>query len=116
VKEKQEYDGNLGKQRMRDLYNGYCLPKGPNLCFIMREAKKETPKFYMLDAVYDNPDTLKTEVLAGHMLKGSLRHKYYHSPVYAVRVPADKDVECNILPCSRISEHVMHELDALSNR
>jgi hypothetical protein len=116
VAEKQNYDGNLGKRRARDRYNGYCLPKGPNICLIMRQAKKETPKFYMLEAAHDDPDTLQTEVLAGHMLKGSERHKFFHSPVYAERVPADQDVECNILPCSGVSEHVMQELEALSNR
>jgi hypothetical protein len=75
VEEKQQYDGALGKHRMEDSYIGYCLPKGPNVCLLMREAKRETPKFYVLDAVYDNPKTLKTEVLTGQMLKGSYRHK-----------------------------------------
>jgi hypothetical protein len=33
---------------------------------MMKEAKKETPKFYMLETVYDHPKTLKTEVMAGY--------------------------------------------------
>ena len=40
----------------------------------------------------DNPKTRQTEVLAGYMLKGSYGHKFYHSPVYAVRVPKEKPV------------------------
>ena len=116
VAEIQEYDGALGQRKMHDRYTGYCLPKGPNVCLLMREAKRETPKFYVLDAVFDNPDTLQTEVLAGHMLKGSFRHKFYHSPFYAVRVPDTTDVQCNILRCTDIPPHVLEELEALSNR
>jgi hypothetical protein len=116
IEEQQGYDGNLGKHRMIDHYNGYCLPKGPNICLMMKEVKKETPKFYMLETVYDHPKTLKTEVMAGYMLKGSYKHKFFHSPVYAVRVDDDKDVECNILRCGDISGDVLHELDALSDR
>ena len=100
-----------GKQERHDIYNG-ILPKGRNICFIMREAYKETPKFYMLESEFDDPVTHQSKVLSGHMLKGSHNRKYFHSPVYAVRVPADKDVERNILRCEDVSAHVMHELDA----
>ena len=116
IEEKQDYYGSIGKQERHAVYNGYCLPKGRNICFIMREAKKETPKFYMLEAEYDNPVTHQTEVLSGHMLKGSHNRKYFHSPVYAVRVPADKDVERDILRCEDVKPDVMHELDALAKR
>jgi hypothetical protein len=117
VEEKQSYDGSLGKQAMPlDIYTGYCLPKGPNICLIMREVKKETPKFYVLEAEYDNPVTLQTEVMAGYMLKGSHKQKFFRSPVYAVRVPAEKDVECNIFRPEKIPPDVLHELDALSKR
>ena len=116
IEEKQYYDGNLGKQERHDVYNGYSLPKGRNICFLMREAKRETPKFYMLESEHDDPVTFQTQVLSGHMLKGSHNRKYFHSPVYAVRVPADKDVGRNILRCEDVSPHVMHELDALAKR
>lgn len=116
IEEKQDYDGKIGKQGRSDVYNGYSLPKGRNICFIMREAKKETPKFYMLEAEHDNPVTFQTEVLSGHMLKGSHNRKYFHSPVYAVRVPDDKDFERNILRCEDVPPNVMHELDALGKR
>jgi hypothetical protein len=101
---------------MRDGYTGYCLPKGPNICLIMRHATTETPKFYVLEAVYDNLDTLQTEVMAGYMLKGSLRHKFFRSPVYAVRVSADKPVDYNILRREEIPANVLQELEALSKR
>jgi hypothetical protein len=116
IEEKQNYDGKIGKQMMHEVYNGYCLPKGRNICFILRESHKETPKFYMLEAEFDDPVTLETMVLSGHMLKGSHTRKYFHSPVYAVRVPADKDFERNILRCENIEPNVMHELDALGKR
>jgi hypothetical protein len=116
VEEKQEYHGTLGKPPMLDSYTGYCLPKGPNVCLILREVHKETPKFYMLEALHDHPETRQTEMLAGYMLKGSFRHKFYHSPVYAVRVPREKPVECNILRCEDVPAHVMVELEELSNR
>jgi len=99
IEEKQDYDGHLGKQKRKDVYNGYCLPKGRNLCFLTREAKAETPKFYILEAEYDDPDTFQVHVLSGHMLKGSRTRKFFHSPVYAVRVPDGEDVECNIVRC-----------------
>ena len=116
VEEKQRYDGRLGQIRMLDYYLGYCLPKGPNICLIMREAKKETPKFYMLEAVHDNPETLQTEALSGYMLKGSHKQKFFHSPVYAIRVPDNRNVECNIVRCADVPEHLLHELETLSNR
>ena len=116
VDEKQEYDGALGRQKMHDHYTGYCLPKGPNVCLIVREVHKETPKFYMLEALYDHPKTRQTDVLAGYMLKGSYRHKFYHSPVYALRVSETTNVQCNILRCTDIPAHVLEELEALSNR
>ena len=116
IEEKQYYDGRLGKQEREDVYNGYCLPKGRNICFLMREAKKETPKFYMLESDYDHPITHETKVVSGHMLKGSHNRKYFHSPVYAERVPADRDVERNILRCEDVPPHVMQELDALAKR
>jgi hypothetical protein len=117
IEEKQDYDGKLGKQTMRDVYTGCCLPKGRNICFMLRQGLKETPKFYMLEAEFDDPVTHETKVLSGHMLKGSENRKYFHSPVYAVRVAADKDVECNILRCEDVKPPgVMHELDALGKR
>jgi hypothetical protein len=116
IEEKQYYDGMLGKQERRDFYNGYCLPKGRNICFLMRESHKETPKFYMLEAEFDDPITHETKVLSGHMLKGSHNRKYFHSPVYAERVPGGKDVERNIMRCEDVPAHVMQELDALANR
>jgi hypothetical protein len=116
IEEKQNYDGGIGKQEMHYVYNGYCLPKGRNICFLMRESHKETPKFYMLESEFDDPVTHETKVLSGHMLKGSHNRKYFHSPVYAVRVPADKDVGRNILRCEDVPAHVMHELDALADR
>ena len=116
VEEKQEYDGKLGKHTMLDSYTGYCLPKGPNLCLIFRESHRETPKFYMLEALYDHPKTRQTDVMAGYMLKGSYRHKFFHSPVYATRVPDTANVQCNILRCDDIPSHVMEELEALSHR
>jgi hypothetical protein len=117
VEETQVYDGNLGKRAMRDLYKGYGLPKGPNMCFILKEEKKETPKFYMLEAVHDDPGTFQTQFLAGYMLKGSYHHKFFHSPVYAVRVPDDEEIQCNILRCADIpDDDVMQELEKLANR
>jgi hypothetical protein len=116
VLEKQDYDGMIGKQERSEFYNGYCLPKGRNICLMLKEAKKETPKFYMLEAEHDDAHTLQTAVLSGHMLKGSHNRKYFHSPVYAVRVPADKDFECNILRCEDVPAPVMHELEALAKR
>jgi hypothetical protein len=116
VEEKQHYDGELGRQKMHDRYTGYCLPKGPNVCLIVREVHRETPKFYMLEALYDHPKTRQTDVLAGYMLKGSYRHKFYHSPVYATRVSEAVEVQCNILRCADIPAHVMEELEALSHR
>lgn len=117
VEETQEYDGKLGKRSMRDLYKGYGVPKGPNMCFILKEAKKETPKFYMLEPVHDDPGTHQTQFLAGYMLKGSYHHKFFHSPVYAVRVPDDEKIQCNILRCADIpDDDVMQELEKLANR
>jgi hypothetical protein len=116
IEEKQYYDGRIGKQERLDFYKGCCLPKGRNICFLMREAHKETPKFYVLESEFDDPVTHETKVLSGHMLKGSHNRKYFHSPVYAVRVAPDKDVERNILPCEDVPPHVMHELDALADR
>lgn len=116
VEEKQDYDGKLGKRAMRDLYKGYGLPKGPNMCFVLKEEKKETPKFYMLEAVHDDPETLQTQFLAGYMLKGSYHHKFFHSPVYAVRAADGEEIQCNILRCGDIPADVMHELERLSNR
>lgn len=116
VQEKQNYDGKLGRRAMRDLYTGYGLPKGPNMCLMMKEVKKETPKFYMLEAVHDDPVTFRTEIIAGYMLKGSYPHKFFHSPVYAVRVGEGEQVECNILPCADVPEDILHELDKLANR
>ena len=66
--------------------------EGSEYCLVMKEAKKETPKFYMLETVYDDPDTLQTHVISGYMLKGSNKQKFFHSPVYAIRVPDNKDV------------------------
>jgi hypothetical protein len=116
VEEKQDYDGKLGKRAMRDLYKGYGLPKGPNMCFILKEGKKETPKFYMLEAVHDDPETFQTQFLAGYMLKGSYHHKFFHSPVYAVRAADGEKIQCNILRCGDIPADVLHELERLSNR
>jgi hypothetical protein len=116
VEEKQDYDGKLGKRAMRDLYKGYGLPKGPNLCFILKEEKKETPKFYMLEAVHDDPKTFQTQILAGYMLKGSYHQKFFHSPVYAVRAADGEEIQCNILRCGDIPADVVHELERLSNR
>ena len=84
VEEKQDYDGKLGKRAMRDLYKGYGLPKGPNMCFILKEEKKETPKFYMLESVHDDPETFQTQILAGYMLKGSYHHKFFAAARSAV--------------------------------
>ena len=116
VKENQDYYGKIGKDEMHDIYIGYCMPKGPNICFIMREIHKETPKFYMLVSEYDDPVTHETKVLSGYMLKGSHKLKYFHSPVYAVRISGDKDVECDILRCEDVKPHVMHELDILADK
>lgn len=116
VEEKQEYDGRLGKQPMVDLYTGYCLPKGPNVCLIMRQAKRETPKFYMLEQVYDHPVTHQTVIMTGYMLKGHARKKFFHSPVYAVRVDDGADVECNIFACEQILPPIRQELEALAKR
>jgi hypothetical protein len=118
VEEKQAYDGSLGKRRMRDAYTGCCLPKGPNICLIMRHVKTETPKFYVLEMVHEDPHTYQTEVMEGYMLKGSKKQKFFRSPVYAVRVPPEKDVECNIfrpVPPD-VPPDVLHELEALSKR
>lgn len=91
-------DGRLGKQLMKEFHTGYCLPKGLNVCLIMKETERETPKLYALKAVYDNPVTHQTEVLSGYILKSSCMHKFFHSPVYVVRVPADKDVGAEYFP------------------
>jgi hypothetical protein len=116
VEEKQDYDGKIGKRAMQDFYKGYGLPKGPNMCFVLKEEKKETPKFYMLESVHDDPKTYQTVILAGYMLKGSYHHKFFHSPVYAVRVRDDEEIQCNILRCADLPDDVMHELEKLANR
>jgi hypothetical protein len=115
VTEKQNYDGKIGRSAARDTYSGYFLPKGPNICFILRQAKKETPKYYMLAAEQDDADTFETRIMSGLMLKGSEGHKYFHSPVYAERVPSNRSVACNIKRCEDIPPHVMEELEALAN-
>ena len=106
----------MGKKDMRDYYKGYCLPKGINICFVMKELKKETPKFYVLRSIYDDPDTQKTDIMSGYMLKGSYLHGYFHSPVYAMRRADDEDVPCNILTRSNISDNILYELDKLTDR
>ena len=58
----------------------------------------------------------KARAIAGYMLKGSYPHKFFHSPVYAVRIAESEQVQCNILPCAEIPEHILHELDKLANR
>jgi len=113
IDEQQRYDGHIGKQPMREAYAGYCLPKGENICLFLKESKRQTPKFYMLETVYSIG---ATKVYAGYMLKGSLQQKFFHSPVYAVRVPDGRAVDCNILRCEDTPAHVMDELEALSSR
>lgn len=112
IKEKQEYDGRLGRHPMREDYQGYCLPKSINICLLMREAYKNTPKFYVLEELYDDPETVQT-VLLGYMLKASPLSKFFRSPVYAVRVPDDEDVKCNILRCEEVPQPILYELEAL---
>ena len=82
----------------------------------MKEVKKETPKFYMLESFYDNPDTLQTEIIAAYMLKGSYKDKFFRFPVYAIRVPDKHDVECDIYRCEEIEPDILEELEALERR
>jgi hypothetical protein len=116
VEEKQEYDGKLGKIPMRDFYTGYCLPKGVNICLVMRQDEKETPKFYVLESIFNDPITKQTMTIAGYMLKGSPMLGFYRSALYAVRVPDGEDVECNIFRCEKIPPHVLHELETIENK
>ena len=65
IEEKQDYYGSLGKQERHDIYNGYSLPKGRNICFIMREAHKEIPKFYMLESSMTIPSPFRQRCSPG---------------------------------------------------
>jgi hypothetical protein len=110
VIERQACDGRLGPSAMTETYEGYCLPKGSNLCFVLRDNRKETPKFYTFHKRFEDGAPARTTWMRGYMLKPTDGDGCFHSPVFAERAP-DGGVECNVLARSEIEPRILRELE-----
>ena len=94
-----------------ETFKGYCLPKGSNLCFVMRRSVNETPKFYTFDTRFEDETLARTSWMSGYMLKPEDGARCFHSPVYAERTRDGNEVNCNVVARSEIDPRILRELD-----